>query len=296
MALAPTATWVSSVSHTSGQCGCSGRGDQASPLCISVGRSRGSVMRVVDSVRPASGRLGALPAEWSARHAATSTFSTVMAKVGQASTQAGARPSSSRGRHMSHLVTMRRSGWKVGTEYGQFQVQYWQPMQSSALCWTIPLSSLVYASVGQPWRQAGSRQWLQAIDRWKRFVSGNEPPSISPTRRQAVPSGSPFCSAQAASQEWQPTHASMENPKRYCSPASRGSSSGRATTGVDGVRSSGARAAHRERQLRDGHGAARDGSLRLTSTRPSETATWWACTGSQGSSRQRPVASSKPCL
>ena len=35
--------------------------------------------------------------------------------VGRAgATQAGARPSSSRGRHMSHLVTIRRSGWNAG--------------------------------------------------------------------------------------------------------------------------------------------------------------------------------------
>ena len=42
---------------------------------------------------------------------------------------------------MSHFVTMRRSGWNTGTEYGQFQVQYWQPMQSSAWWATTPLAS-----------------------------------------------------------------------------------------------------------------------------------------------------------
>ncbi len=42
---------------------------------------------------------------------------------------------------MSHFVTMRRSGWNAGTEYGQFQVQYWQPMQSSAWWATTPLAS-----------------------------------------------------------------------------------------------------------------------------------------------------------
>ena len=47
-----------------------------------------------------------------------------MACVGQASTHAGASPSASRGWHRSHLVTMRRSGWSTGTEYGQFHVQY----------------------------------------------------------------------------------------------------------------------------------------------------------------------------
>ncbi len=65
-----------------------------------------------------------------------------MAWVGHALAQAGSRPSPNRGRHMSHLVTMRRSGWKAGTEYGQFQVQYWQPMHSSAWWATTPLSSL----------------------------------------------------------------------------------------------------------------------------------------------------------
>ena len=62
------------------------------------------------------GRLGASASWWSARQASMFTFSTVMAKVGQASTQAGFCPASRRGRHMSHLVTMRRSGWKAGTE------------------------------------------------------------------------------------------------------------------------------------------------------------------------------------
>ncbi len=64
-----------------------------------------------------------------------------MAWVGQAPTQAGSIPSARRGWHMSHLVTIRRSGWKAGTEYGQFHVQYWQPMQSSAWWATMPLSS-----------------------------------------------------------------------------------------------------------------------------------------------------------
>ena len=64
-----------------------------------------------------------------------------MAWVGQAPTHAGALPASRRGLHMSHLVTMRRSGWNTGTLYGQPQVQYWQPMQSSAWWATTPLAS-----------------------------------------------------------------------------------------------------------------------------------------------------------
>jgi hypothetical protein len=65
-----------------------------------------------------------------------------MAWVGQASTHAGFDPASSRGRHMSHLVTILRSGWNTGTLYGQFHVQYWHPMHSSARCCTTPLPSL----------------------------------------------------------------------------------------------------------------------------------------------------------
>src|SRR3954468_23725166 len=129
------------------------------------------------------------------------TFSTVIACVGQASTHAGNIPSSSRGLHRSHFVTMRRSGWNAGTEYGQLHVQYWQPTQSSAWWITMPSLSFSYALVGQPSRHAGSRQWLHDIERWKRFVFGWSPPSISPTRRHTAPAGSPFCSAHATSHE-----------------------------------------------------------------------------------------------
>ncbi len=202
------------MSQTSGQCGCSGRRFQSLAENVSIGTSSGSAIRVVDSVMSALGRQGASPAAWSARHSSGRTFSTVMACVGQAATQAGAKPDSSRGWHRSHLVTMRRSGWNAGTEYGQVQVQYWHPMQSSAWWATMPLSSLVYAPVGQPSRHAGSRQWLQPSDRWKRRVWGWSPPSISPTRRHTVPAGRPFCSAQATSHEWQPTQAPMSNPNR----------------------------------------------------------------------------------
>ena len=97
---------------------------------------------MVDSVRSADGSNGASPAPWSSRQAATFTVSTEMACVGQAPTQAGSRPCSRRGRHRSHFVTMRRSGWNTGTEYGQFHVQYWQPMHSSARWATTPFPSL----------------------------------------------------------------------------------------------------------------------------------------------------------
>jgi hypothetical protein len=90
----------------------------------------------------AEGRWGASAVRWSSRQAATFTGSMSSARVGHAPTHAGASASSRRGLHMSHLVTIRRSGWKTGTEYGQFQVQYSQPMHSSALWATTPLSSL----------------------------------------------------------------------------------------------------------------------------------------------------------
>ena len=140
MALTPSATWLTSVSQTSGQCGSSGRRFQSLAAYVSSGTSSGQLDAGGRQREVAARQLGASAARWSARHASTFTFSTVMAWVGQASTHAG-RPSSSRGWHMSHLVTMRRSGWNTGTEYGQVQVQYWQPMQSSAWWATMPLSS-----------------------------------------------------------------------------------------------------------------------------------------------------------
>src|SRR5512142_2718179 len=66
---------------------------------------------------------------------------------------------------------------------------------------------------------------------WSRRVLGYSPVSMPPTRRHAVPSDSPFCSAHATSHEWHPMHASMLKPNRYCSPASSGSSSGPCVAG-----------------------------------------------------------------
>ena len=110
---------------------------------VSAGTYTGWTTRVVDRVMHAGGSPGPSAAAWSARHAATSTFSTPIAFVGHDFTQAGAWPASSRGRHMSHLDTIRRALSYTGTSYGQFQMQYWQPMHSSASWATIPLSSLV---------------------------------------------------------------------------------------------------------------------------------------------------------
>src|SRR6266567_7093468 len=96
-------------------------------------------------------------------------------------------------------------------------------MHASALCCTIPLTgSFVYASTGQPIRQEGSRQWLHPIYKYKRCVSGYQPPSISPTRRQLISAGFPFCSLQATTQHLQPMHLVMSKWKRYCSPGPGG--------------------------------------------------------------------------
>src|SRR5262249_299123 len=67
-------------------------------------------------------------------------------------------------------------------------------------------------------RHVGSRQWLQPIDKWSRCVLGYHPPSISPTRRQLICAGFPFCSLQATTQHLQPMHLVISKWKRYCSP------------------------------------------------------------------------------
>ena len=79
--------------------------------------------------------------------------------------------------------------------------------------------SLVYASTGHPSRHVGSRQWLHPIDKYERDVVGNQPPSISWTRRQLIDDGLPFCSLHATTQHLQPMHFPMSTWKRYCSPA-----------------------------------------------------------------------------
>ena len=225
--LTPTASWVSKrqpdqrpVRMLGPQVPVTGR--------VRLGRHVAGQARSASSTSSAStlGSCGASPADGSARHAATSTFSTVMAWVGQASTQAGSNPSARRGWHMSHLV----HDATVRLEHRhRVRAVPRAVLAADAVVGVVgddAVGSFTYALVGQPSRHAGSRQWLHDIDRWKRRVSGWSPPSISPTRRHVVPGGSPFCSAHATSQEWHPMQASMEKPNRYCSPASSGSSSG----------------------------------------------------------------------
>src|SRR5437660_444126 len=64
----------------------------------------------------------------------------------------------------------------------------------------------------------GLTHWLHAIDRYERSVRGYHPPSISPTRRQLIAAGLPFCSLQATTQHLQPMHLPMSKWNRYCSP------------------------------------------------------------------------------
>ena len=47
---------------------------------------------------------------------------------------------------------------------------------------------------------------------------GNQPPSISSTRRQLIVAGLPFCSLHATTQHLQAMHFPMSTWKRYCSP------------------------------------------------------------------------------
>src|SRR6185503_6360191 len=99
-------------------------------------------------------------------------------------------------------------------------------MHVSALCLTMPVAgSLLYASTGHPSRQVGSAQWLHPIEKYARWVDGKLPPSISPTRRQLIDAGLPFCSLQATTQHLQPMQLPMSTWKRYCSPG-RGSLAG----------------------------------------------------------------------
>src|SRR5687767_16007227 len=160
------------------------------------GSSSGSVIRVVDALwsssgipcaaapRPGSGRAVAATAS---RQSVMLTISMAIAPSGHVLTQAGACPSERRPWHMSHLPTTPRSALYCGTPYEQFHVQYWQPMQVSALWSTMPVvGSFAYASTGQPVMHVGSRQWLHDIERNERAVCGYQPPSISPTRRQLI--------------------------------------------------------------------------------------------------------------
>ncbi len=63
VALTPRATWLTTVSHTSGQWGCSGRRFQSLAANVSIGTPSGRVMRVVDTVIDESGSWGA-SASW----------------------------------------------------------------------------------------------------------------------------------------------------------------------------------------------------------------------------------------
>jgi hypothetical protein len=104
-----------------------------------------------------------------------------------------------------HFETDPFAGSKTGALYGQTNVQYLHPMHVSLSTITAPVAgSFAYARVGHPLRQTGVWQWLQAMEMLTRTVSGQRPPSITPTFRQAVSGGRAFFSLQAAAQEWHP--------------------------------------------------------------------------------------------
>src|SRR5213593_3204342 len=138
---APTESCVSTVIATRGQFGSSGLTRKKSAFRVSGGKLWGRVMRVEEILSSADGRPGALAfTAYSRFHSAMFTISMRMAVSGQALTHAGGRPSPSRSWHMSHFPTTPRSGLYCGTPYEQFHVQYWQPMQVSALCNTTPVT------------------------------------------------------------------------------------------------------------------------------------------------------------
>ena len=94
---------------------------------------------------------------------------------------------------MSHFRTMPRSLLNFGASYGHMSTQYWQPMHWSSRCLTIPVTgSFSYAFTGHPCRQAGSRQWWQAVVTVCCAGAWAVPPWSSPTDRQISPSSRPF--------------------------------------------------------------------------------------------------------
>ena len=85
--------------------------------------------------------------------------------MGHVATQMGTRPRATSSAHMSHLEETPSSSTKVGAPYGHTVEQVLQPMQVSWSMLTMPVaSSFVMAPVGQLATQAGSSQWLHAMD------------------------------------------------------------------------------------------------------------------------------------
>ena len=97
------------------------------------------------------------------------------ASCGQASTQAGSFPSSNRGWHIVHFITLGASGSLysyVGTSKGHARRQYRQPTHTDGSYTTAPSGVLVNAATKQAEAHAGSLQWLHCCLR-----NTGDPPS-----------------------------------------------------------------------------------------------------------------------
>ncbi len=182
----------------------------------------GSVTRVVDRLLIALGqtRCSTGLASIDSRHEATLTISIAIAPSGHALTQAGVWPTDSRPWHMSHFPTTPRSGLYCGTPYEQFHVQV---LAADAGVGAVPHDAgggILRVGVNRASLQAGRLEAVVAPHResTSATVIGNQPPSISRTRRQLIDAGLPFCSLQATTQHLQPMHLPMSTWKRYCSP------------------------------------------------------------------------------
>ena len=91
-----------------------------------------------------------------------------------------------------------------------------QPMQSSSLKSTTPLSVRYNADVGQMLIQGASSHWLQRITEKCRLTLGNEPVSMYLTQVRLTPSGTSCSLLHATVHAWHPIQESLssKNPIR----------------------------------------------------------------------------------
>ena len=109
---------------------------------------------------------------------------------------------------MSHLPTTPRSGLYCGTPYEQFQVQYLAADAGVGAVAHDAGDRILGVRVNRTALEARRLEAVIAAHREIRAASrsGYHPPSISPTRRQLIAAGLPFCSLQATTQHLQPMH------------------------------------------------------------------------------------------
>ncbi len=92
-------------------------------------------------------------------------------------------------------------------------------MHGSSRWRTMPVSaSFSWATTGQPFMQAGSAQWWQAVVTVCCHAGESTPPNNVPTSRHASSASSPLSEWQAEMQAWQPVQRSSETSKAYSSP------------------------------------------------------------------------------